>query len=65
MIMSFPSSRQINFVSSIPIRFLSTGFTKTKFIKKNIPAVFIDADGVLKYGNEPIPKAKEAIDLLR
>ncbi len=34
-------------------------------LSNKIPCVFLDADGVLKYGNEPIPKAKEAIDLLR
>ena len=33
--------------------------------KKNYPAVFLDVDGVLKKGNEPIPKAKEAIELIR
>lgn len=29
------------------------------------PGVLIDADGVLKRGNIPIPQAKQAIDLLR
>ena len=33
--------------------------------QKNYPAVFLDVDGVLKKGNEPIPKAKEAIELIR
>jgi hypothetical protein len=33
--------------------------------KKNYPAVFLDVDGVLKKGNESIPKAKEAIELIR
>lgn len=29
------------------------------------PGILIDADGVLKRGNIPIPQAKQAIDLLR
>ncbi len=34
-------------------------------IKKSYPAVFLDVDGVIKVGNEPIKKAKEAIELIR
>lgn len=30
-----------------------------------IPGIMIDVDGVLKLGRTPIPKAKEAIELLR
>lgn len=65
MIISVLNSKQMSIFSSIPTRYLSNSFKGSNIIKKNIPAVFIDADGVLKYGNEPIPKAKEAIDLLR
>lgn len=44
--------------------FMSLGIFKYSSSRK-LPCVFLDADGVLKYGNEPIPKAKNAIDLLR